>query len=837
MNNEKKSFKFLDTSLPRNERVEDLLSRMTLREKVLMLIEIAPAIERLGVPQYHHGNEALHGVCRPGKYTVFPQSIGLGSTFNDDLIKEIATAISDEARAVHHHGKGIHCEADAHENNGLLTFWSPDLNLCRDPRWGRTGETYGEDPYLAGKIGVAFVKGLQGDDEKYLKVVSTPKHFTANNEEHNRFSCNAIMSQKTLREYHLEPFRTAVIEGKCESIMAAYNAVNGVPCHENYQLLTEILRDEWDFEGYVVSDCGGIASLRDAHKVHEEPDDASAAAMTAGVDLECGGYKPYLHYYESFLEKNVADGKVSEERITDACRKVLTARFKMGMFDPDEDVPYSKIPLSVVGCPKHQELARRSARETMVLLKNNGVLPLNKNESVAVIGNNAHVCQFGDYSGVPLNEPVNPCMGITAMGNNVSSVKWTYSTPDSYKTIKEGNLKDMDGKPGLSAEYYANASFKGNARKRTDGAIDFAWNGNILDTYIDTEEYSVRWQGYICPDVSGLYTLRLRYHGSLLCEQPAIIIDGVNYGTEASLKFEAGKEYSVLIEYRKREKKPLICLEWILPRDDNKDPFEEELQLAAKCDKVVAVIGLGFEFEHEGQDKQSLDIPPEQVELIRRVSAVNKNLIVVLLNGSPVTIPEVHDLSAAVIEAWYPGEQGGNALADVLFGEYNPSGKLCASFPMSVDHIPLFSDYEMIHGRTYMYNKHDPLYPFGFGLSYTKFEYSDFRFESDRVVSVTVKNVGAVAGDEVVQLYTDSANREDQPMLKLIRFKKVSLKPGESTTVTFTMDDRCFTLFDYEGNEHVYEGEYTLYAGGSLPTERSYELGAPKAQSLKIQIK
>ncbi len=828
--------KYLDTSIPRHERVEDLLSRMTLREKVLMLIEIAPAIERLGISKYHHGNEALHGVCRPGKYTVFPQAIGMGSTFDCDLIKEMANAISDEARAVHHHGKGVHCDADAHENNGLLTFWSPDLNLCRDPRWGRTGETYGEDPYLAGKIGVAFIQGLQGDDEKYLKVVSTPKHFTANNEEHNRFSCNAVMSQKTLREYHLEPFRTAVLEGKCESIMAAYNAVNGIPCHENYELLTMILRDEWDFEGYVVSDCGGIASLKDAHKRYEDPDDASAAAMTAGVDLECGGYKPYLHYYETFLEKNVADEKVSEERITDACRKVLTARFKLGMFDPEDDVPYSKIPLSVVGSPKHQELARKVARESIVLLKNNGVLPLNKNESIAVIGNNAHCCQFGDYSGVPLNEPVTAEMGISATGSNVSSVKWSYSTPDSYQIIKDDNLKDMQGNQGLSGEYYANASFRGEPRKRTDKAIDFAWNQHILDTFIDTEEYSIRWNGYLCPTVSGLYTIRLKYNGSLLCEQPKIVINGKNYGTEVTLNFEAGKEYSILIEYRKRESRPMIKLEWIVPKSDSEDPFESELALAAKCDKVVAVLGLGFEFEHEGQDKNSLDIPPEQLELIRRVYEVNKNIIVVLLNGSPVTIPEIHDLSAAVVEAWYPGEQGGNAIADVLFGEYNPSGKLCASFPKSVEDIPIFSDYEMIHGRTYMYNKHEPLYPFGFGLSYTKFEYSDFRIIDKRTVSVSVKNVGSVKGDEVVQLYTDSSGIEHQPMLKLIRFKRVTLDPQESTTVNFTLDDRCFTLFDMEGQEHIYNGEYTLYAGGSLPTERSYALGASRAVSLKMHI-
>ena len=830
---------YLDTALSFEERAEDLLSRLTVGEKALFLIEAAPANERLGIPKYHHGNEALHGVLRPGKYTVFPQAIGLGATFDEELIRRMASAISDEARAVHHHGRGTAVDADAYDNNGLLTFWSPDLNLCRDPRWGRTGETYGEDPYLAGRMGVAFVRGMQGDDPKYLKTVSTPKHFTANNEEHNRFSCNARMSRKTLFEYHMEPFRMAVQEGKCASLMAAYNAVNGIPCHENKELLTDILRGEWGFDGYVVSDCSAIARLRDSHKRYTQPEDAAAAAMNAGVDLECGGYPPYVHYYAAFLEQNVRDGTVSAERLDEACRRVLLARFRLGMFDPPEAVPYSRLPLSVVGCPEHQALARQCARESVVLLKNNGILPLDHHAKLAVIGNNADVCQFGDYSGTPYNEPVTPLDGIRAAEEDVSFTKWNYSAGDSYQVITGDLIRDENGKPGLTGRYYANAAFEGNARVRTDAAVDFAWNDHILDTFIDTEAFSVRWTGTLCPAVSGMYTIRLDYAGAIVCERPFFSIDGRNCGIQTTMYLEGGKAYPLTVEYRKREEKPRIRLEWIVPADENAEPFARECALAAECDRVIAVIGLGNALEHEGIDKQTLDLPSEQTEMLRRVAAVNPNLIVVLENGSPVTIPELHTLSAALVEAWYPGEQGGAAIADVLFGDYVPAGRLCASFPVSADDLPPFNDYEMSHGRTYMYNRKPPMYPFGFGLSYTRFAYDALRvrWENDIcTVTAAVTNTGKYAGDEVVQVYLDSAGLEGQPMYRLVGFRRLRLAPGETAEAAFSLDRQTFALFDEDGRRSVYGETYTVYVGGALPTERARELGAAEPIQTVIRL-
>ncbi len=821
--------KFKDTSFPIEERVQDLLERMTLKEKLMLMIETSAANERLGIPKYYHGNEALHGVVRPGNFTVFPQAIALGSTFDDELLEKIADAISDESRAMYHHGKGVAVSEDEYEGryNGLLTFWSPDLNLCRDPRWGRTGETYGEDPYLAGKMGAAFVKGLQGNDPKYLKAVATPKHFTANNEEHNRFSCNAVMSEKSFREYHLAPFRYVVEEAKPEALMAAYNAVNDVPCHQNRRLLIDILRGEWGFDGYVVSDCSAIARLWDAHKKHENPEDAASAALNAGVDLECGSYSPYEHFYMEFLEKQIADGKSTEARVDEACFRILTARFKLGQFDPEEQVPFTSIPLSVIGCEKHAELAYRAAAESVVLLKNNGVLPLRRDTSVAVVGNNAHLCQFGDYSGKPKNTPVSPLDGIRAIaGDRCNFAKWNFvRKAENYTVIPQDYLRTPDGEPGLRGEYYNNGKFMSPCKSRTDAKIEFAWRNQMPDSFIESSLYSIRWTGELCPSVSGVYQLRLSYTGCAKCDIPKVVLDGKEIGTQASVTLEAGKTYQISIEYIKSAENPSVILEWIVPVSEEADQFAAECAAAAESDVVIAVVGLGTDYEREGKDKDSLDLPAEQVEMLRRVYEVNQNLVVVLITGSPLTIPEIHENSAAVLEAWYPGEAGGRAIADILWGNVNPSGRLCASFPVSVDDIPAFDDYEMEHGRTYMYQKKDPLYPFGYGLSYTKFEYSDLCVNG-REVSVTVRNIGEYDGDEVVQLYLDSAGLEHQPMLRLAGFRRITLASGEETTVSFTLDDRAFTLFDSDGNEFFAHGIYHMYACGSVPTKRSLDLGA-----------
>ena len=835
---------YQDTSLPHETRARDLLGRMTLEEKLNIIIETSPANERLGIPKYCHGNEALHGVIRPGKYTVFPAAIAFGAMFDDGFMEEIAAAISDEARAMHHHGQHIAAEDDRFGGgrySGLLTFWSPDLNLCRDPRWGRTAETYGEDPFLAGKTGAAFVRGLQGKDERYLKAVSTPKHYTANNEEHNRFSCNAKMSEKTLREYHLEAFRIAVEEGHPAAVMAAYNAINGIPCHENRRLLTDILRGEWGFDGYTVSDCSGIARLWDAHKRYEDPADAAGAALNAGIDLECGGYSAYEHMYTEFLAKQLEDGKTTAERIDEACLRVLTARFRLGQFDPDGDVPYSKIPLSAVGCEKHRELARLCAVRSMVLLKNNGVLPIGKGKTVALVGNNAALCQFGDYSGIPLNPPVSPLEGMKKeFGSDLSHVPWSWRPEDtSWGPVDAARLSTPDGEAGLLGEYFANAGFLGEPARRVDPAVDFSWEDAMPDPLIRSVQFSVRWTGCLCPDRDGVHLFRLIWSGSAPCEKPTITLDGRELGQEAAVTLEAGRRYPITVEYRKAASHPAIRLEWAPPAGERSDPFAEACAAARGADLTVAVVGLGREFEMEGRDRDTLGLPPEQEEFLSRLFDTGKPIVVVLVNGSPLAVPQIARRAAAVIEAWYPGEEGGDALAALLSGKENFSGRLPASFPVSEDDLPPFDDYEMSHGRTYMYAKIPPLFPFGFGLSYTRFAYGEpsaEKTDGEWLVTVPVKNIGTAAGDEIAELYLDSAGLENQPRFRLRGFRRLSLAPGEEKICAFRLTKEDFKLWDEDGVLRLFHGTYTLRVGGSQPDERSRELGAAECRKMEIEI-
>jgi len=443
------------------------------------------------------------------------------------------------------------------------------------------------------------------------------------------------------------------------------------------------------------------------------------------------------------------------------------------------------------------------------------------------VGNNAHLCQFGDYSGKPKTPPVSPLDGIRALGGDkVTFVGWTgIRSAEQYTVITADYLRDPNGNPGLRGSYYPCAQFVGTCKVRTDEQIDFAWRDRMPDSYIETQQYAIRWEGALAPEISGTYFLRLNYSGCAPCETPKILLDGEDIGTQAALRLEGGRIYPITIEYRKSAENPSVQLAWIMPAEGGEELFSAECRAAEEADAVIAVVGLGTEYEREGRDKDSLDLPLEQTELLRRLWEVNRNLIVVLIAGSPLTVAEIHRQSAAVVEAWYPGEAGGRALADILYGRTNPSGRLCASFPRSVSHIPAFDDYEMSHGRTYMYNTHDPLYPFGFGLSYTRFAYSDLCING-REVTVRVKNTGSMAGDEVVQLYLDSAAEKNQPMLRLVRFARISLDAGEETVVRFTLDDRCFTLFSDEGKEIFVHGTYNIYAGPSLPTKRSEALGA-----------
>lgn len=802
------------------ERAAALVRQMTTEEKLRLMVETAEAVERLGIPKYYHGNEALHGVVRPGRFTVFPQAIAFGAMFDDAFLETIAQAISTEARAKYFFGEKEENGGKPYDGlyNGLLTFWSPDLNLARDPRWGRTAETYGEDPYLAGKNGAAFVRGIQGDDPDYLKAVATPKHFTANNEEHNRFSCNAVMREKTLREYHLEPFRMAVQEGHAEAVMAAYNAVNDVPCHENRRLLTEILRGEWGFDGYVVSDCGGVISLWESH--HTQPDEvsAAAAALNAGVDLECSD-----HLYKRHLKEALEKGMVTQERIDEAVTRVLTARIKAGQLDDPKTLPWYKTPFSVVGCEAHGRLAYEAAVKSAVLLKNNGILPLKDSGiTVAVCGNNADEAQFGDYSGVPVHPPVTPLQGIASYENvKVLHTPWHYTeTGESFQTVPAAYLFH-GGRPGIAGSYYNNAAFAGAPKTRTDAILEFKWDDQMPDPLIASPQFSIVWQGEIEAPYTGVYRFDVRAAGTAKCTPPELVLDGGNVKAGDSVRLRRGARIGFVLRYVKNEEKPAVSLVWqITPDESADDAFCAETEAAKNADAVIAVVGLGLQYEREGRDKLDLSLPREQLSLLEKLYAVNRNLIVVLENGSAVAIPWIAAHAAAILEVWYPGERGGTAIADLLFGKVSPAGRLPLAFPKRTEDLPAFDDYEMEHGRSYMYRKIEPLYDFGFGLSYTTFSYRNLRRTPDGV-AVTVQNTGGCASDEVVQLYIDAAGLPGQPMLRLKGFRRIHLQPGEAKEVAFPLNDESFSLFDDRGVRRVYPGVYRIYADGCLPGDHS----------------
>lgn len=801
------------------QRADELVAQMTTKEKLQIIIDTSPENTRLGIPKYYHGNEALHGIVRPGSFTVFPQAIALGAMFDDGLLETIADAISDEGRARYNGGCADGLDEREFEGryNGLLTFWSPDLNLARDPRWGRTAETYGEDPYLAGKNGAAFVRGLQGKDKNFLKAVATPKHFTANNEEHNRFSCNAKMSEKTLREYHLEPFRMAVQEGDPEAIMGAYNAVNGVPCHENKRLLRDILRDEWGFDGYVVSDCGGIENLWSRHKTHDKPEDAASAALNAGVDLECGGGQFYLNY----LEQQLNDGKITEERLNDAVRRVLIARIKAGQFE--KEPPFKNLTLDVIGCEKHSALSYEAAIKSMVLLKNDGILPLRKDTNILVVGNNAAVCQFGDYSGKAKNKPVSPLEGIKKQAKNLAHVHWDYvRASEAFTTVSKACCFTDDGVQGVEVSFYDNSGFEGIPKKRIDESVNHAWLDRFPDPLVTTQEFSCVFRGNIVAPHSGEYSFRISAGGYAKCTPPELIIDGEKYdGNPVMLK--KGEKLPYLVRYARVSGDPYVKLEWTIPSENEDEMFSLETEAAKSADVVIAVLGLGTEYECEGNDKTDLRLPEEQVKLLRQLNAVNKNIVLVVENGSALELTEPAELCSAILEAWYPGDRGGEAIADILFGSVSPSGRLPLGFPAKTDDLPPFDDYEMANGRTYMYRKIKPLYEFGYGLSYTEFEYSDIKGNAENV-QITVKNTGSYEADEVVQLYIDSAGLDNQPKCRLKGFRRIHLKPDESKTVEFTLNDESFSLFDESGERKVFSGEYTVFVDGHLPDENSCKL-------------
>lgn len=809
-------------------KAEELVKALTVEEKISLLSETAPEIERLGIRRYHHGNEALHGVVRPGKFTVFPQAIGMGASFHPELVEEIADAISDEARARHNenHGEMLGGDYDG-LYNGLLTFWSPNLNVARDPRWGRTGETYGEDPYLCGLMGTSFVRGLQGKDETYLKTVATPKHFVGNNEEHNRFECNAVIPRDQYFDYYLKPFKMAVKEGKCASVMAAYNAVNGIPCHANKELLNDILRERWGFKGYVVSDCGAVSHLTDRHRFVDTPAKAASAALKAGVDLECGSCGTIQQVYGNYLKQAFDEKFVTEEDIDQAVTRVLKARERLGILEA-VDTPYDSLTEAVIGCKKHADLALAMAEESLVLLKNEeGILPLSKGCSIAVIGPHAASCQFGDYSGVPVHTPVSILEGMKEEFPEADILYVPYEKTESLETFqmvsKECLYHYEDGirKKGIRG-HYRSLKDMGERQLRIDRCIDFEWENMAPDPLIQRSNFDILWDGVIVAPMTGSYEFKVITNRNECCDKKAVHCLKID-GKPANLnvfELEEGKEYPVSLEYANAGSHPSVMLQWKCSGGIKNGMFEQELRAAASCDVILACLGLGTEFEAEGRDKTYLSLPEEQTALIKAVSTVNPNIVVTLYNGSSLTIPGICRYAKAVMECWYPGEQGGKAVARILSGKTNPSGRLPLTFYKDVAELPPFDCYDISQGFTYWYAKEEA-FPFGYGLSYSEFEYTGLNLDKATTKlsgSVKVRNKGSRAGYETVQIYARFMSEQKEPA-KLSWIKKIWLEEAEEKTIEFQICPVALEVYQKETDQtEIRDGVYEVTVRSNAAT-------------------
>jgi beta-glucosidase len=837
---------YLNPKIPLEQRADDLISRMTLEEKVDQLGHIAPAIPRLRVPAYNWWNEGLHGVARAGVATVFPQAIGMAATFDEPLMHDVADTISTEFRAKY--SATVHPDGSTDWYRGL-TVWSPNINIFRDPRWGRGQETYGEDPYLTARLGVAFITGLQGTDPNYFKTIATPKHFAVHSgPESTRHSVNVEASRHDMEETYLPAFRAAIIEGKAESIMCAYNRLNGEPACANSALLVEHLRKDWGFQGYVVSDCGAVADVYKGHHFTPTPEAAAAAVFKAGMDLICGDSRNNMNADPQGILGAVHQGLLSEADLDRALRRLFIARFRLGLFDPPSSIPFSRLTAADNDTEAHRQLALRVARESLVLLKNkNNFLPLKRAPAtIAVIGPDADSLDAlqGNYSGTPSN-PVTVVAGIRNRfpQSKIAYIQGTGLVGPVTKSVPSDALcTDAScSEHGLKADYFPNMTLEGSpVMSRIDAAVDFAWGDTALSALLPNK-YSVRWGGVLVPPESGDYLLgftgedgfRLWLDGAPLVEDWTLHRPA---NTETKkLHLEKGHPYSLKIEYFQNIRSSEARLIWSLPGGED----AQAVEAAHHADLVIAVMGLSPRIEGEEMkvsadgfssgDRTRIDLPAPQEQLLERVASVGKPTILILTNGSALALnwADANANIPAILEAWYPGGQGGTAVAEALAGDFSPAGRLPVTFYKSVEQLPAFDDYSMAK-RTYRYFEGEPLYPFGFGLSYTSFAYGQPSLDHANIsapepvtISVEVKNTGSVAGDEVVQLYLTHPGVHGAPLRSLAGFLRIHLDRGEKRTVEFVLRDRDMGIVDESGKHHIVPGKVDVWIGGGQPVATS----------------
>jgi len=855
---------YLNTTLSPQERAHDLVGRMTLDEKAAQLEDWATPIPRLGIPDYQTWNESLHGVARAGYATVFPQAIGMAATWDPRIVHSMGNVISSEARAKYN-------QAQREGNHRIfygLTFWSPNINIFRDPRWGRGQETYGEDPFLTGRLGIAFIGGVQGNDLQHLRAVATSKHFAVHSgPEQLRHGFNVDPSPRDLEETYLPAFRATVTEGHVQSVMCAYNSIDEWPACTNKMLLKEHLRDAWGFKGFVVSDCGAIVDVNQGHKKTPDIEHSAALALQAGTDLSCSIWTPGFNT----LADAVRHGLVSEDLVTQAAERLYTARFQLGMFDPPGST-LDRIPFSSVASDADRQTSRKAAEESIVLLKNDGALPLKAPEKIAVIGPTADSLPsiLGNYVGTPLR-PVTPLDG---MFNQFKTTPILYA---QGSTLAEGVGVPVPRtafglNKGLKTEFFATTDWTGRpVATETEPLIQADWENAKPAPEVDTHNYSVRWSGTIAAPAPGHYVFtlepgdafpytpdesyRLTLDGKVLGEgnlrqgrdlsamghfksapgaSPTAPPEQLNVKVPSiAVDFTDTKEHDFKLEYSHSADQAGggITLKWQAPAQAQLD---EAVARVKEASVVVAFVGLSPQLEGEempikipgfsGGDRTSLDLPAPQQKLLEAVAATGKPLIVVLQSGSAVALNWANEHAAAVLEAWYPGVDGGSAIARTLAGLNNPAGRLPVTFYASLDGLPAFTDYSL-KGRTYRYFQGKPLWGFGYGLSYSKFTYGPVKLSSSNLkagdpitASITVTNSGTMTGDEVVEAYLKTP-QEGGPIHSLVGFDRVTIGPGASKEVILKIDPRSLSSVDDQGNRSILAGNYTLTLGGAQPDE------------------
>ena len=832
-----KSFPMWNTTLSFEQRVNDVVSRLTLEEKVNQMLNATPAIPRLGILAYDWWNETLHGVARtPFKVTSYPQAIGMAATWDTNSLYRMADYSALEGRAIYN--KAIELGRTKERYLGL-TYWTPNINIFRDPRWGRGQETYGEDPFLTAMMGKAFVRGLQGEDPKYLKATACAKHFAVHSgPEPSRHSDNFNPSAYDLWDTYLPAFKELIVNANVAGVMCAYNAVNTQPCCANDFLMNDLLRNKWKFTGYVTSDCWAIDDFFRYHKTHKDSTSSAIDAVIHGTDLECGR-TVYLALIDA-----VKKGLIKESQLDVSLKRLFTIRYKLGMFDPVSMVKYAQTPSSVLESDAHKAHALKMAQQSIVLLKNqSNTLPLSKKiKKIAVVGPNADntIAVLGNYNGTP-SKTISVLQGIKdKLGNDVEvvyekAINFTNDTLLVHKDIS--SLYKYDGKPGVKAEYFTNEKLEGTpVLTQIEKEINHYWQeGEIPFPGVPSSHFSARYTTTITASKDEVMSFESEANdGYKILVNDSVIVDVWERNRWGSKQFnlpiKKGSTYKIEMSFRQSEGDATVKF---FAGNYMKTDFAALAEKLKDADAIVFAGGISPQLEGEempvkvpgfkGGDRTSIMLPAVQTALLKALKATGKPVVFVMLTGSAIAIPWEDENIPAIMNAWYGGQSAGTAVADVLFGDYNPAGRLPVTFYKSDSDLPGFSDYSMA-GRTYRYFKGDALYPFGYGLSYTNFTYSAMAAPAtvtrgkNITISVTVKNTGKIAGEEVVQLYTAYNNLKKLNPLKALKgFKRIALKAGESKKISFMITPEQLSLIDEAGNAYQPKEKLTISVGGGQP--------------------